>query len=180
MHFDLEKPHRMFVGLRDVGGNEGSTSALSFVVLDFGWESLVSMSPDATAMVVDGAALNITPLGVSMVPPPMSTASLQLRCACVHASLLPLTPDCARYRWMLATLSSDGHVALFDGSNKCADTSVAKTARGYNPPTLVAGFDLASVAGMENVDVTTLRRIQLLRAPLGFQLAFLATLPCEE
>src|SRR3546814_5396816 len=128
---------------------------MSFIFLDFGWESLVSMSPDATAIVVDGATFNSTPLGVSMVPPPMSTSSLKLPSACVHAALLPLTEECSPYNWMLVTLSSNGHVTLFDGSNKFADLTIAKTARGYNPPTQVASFDLHAVSWLENVDLPT-------------------------
>ena len=58
-------------------------SSLSFRMVDLKWDLTISDTVDSSIALVDGSTVLLTPLGISVVPPPMSAFKLTLPGACI-------------------------------------------------------------------------------------------------
>jgi elongator complex protein 1 len=110
--FDAEKPYRMYQGWFSVDQLAGGKPSIFVSIIDVVWDHTVSMSPEATAVVVDGCALNLTEIGCAMIPPPMCAGSFTLPSPCRHVSFLSTSEHLES--WLFVCACSDGHVLVLD------------------------------------------------------------------
>ena len=123
VQWDREQPHTLHL--------VSATAALS---LGFAWATVVSAQ--ATAAVVDGHELQLTPFEVAVIPPPMAATKLSL---------------VAEERVCAVAWSAQGHVLLHTSSGALALVKVQRHTMPMAPPQLVATVTCASVSTMSTM-----------------------------
>lgn len=87
-------------------------------IIDAVWDVTTSTTPDATTVVVNGADLLVTPLGISLVPPPMSRYKVTLTNPCLQSCFWQHTV------WGLVCLCDNYSIALLHGDDAGSPTVI--------------------------------------------------------
>ena len=108
-------------------------------IIDVAWDVTTSTTPDASTVVVNGTDLLITPLGISLVPPPMSRYRVSLTNACLQSSFWQHTT------WGLVCLCDNYSIALIQGDD-------------VGNPSVIGNINLFNEAkSYEQIDLTALK-----------------------
>lgn len=98
-------------------------------MVDLGWDVCSSLTEDASVAVLDGRSVLLTPMGIIVTPPPMSTYKVTLPsvcnyatfakpCSCVKCHSAAATDVDASVEWMLACLCDDATLHIVSGDKK--------------------------------------------------------------
>jgi elongator complex protein 1 len=88
--FDNELVNRFYMAQSIEGSVKSDKCIPGFRVVEFNWDVSVSATSDSTCLVIDGNRLLFTPLGLAIVPPPMSLFE-------VKNSILENEASCCKY-----------------------------------------------------------------------------------
>lgn len=102
-------------------------------IVDYTWDIYSSDSRDCSVGVVDGAQILMTPLGQSVIPPPMSKFRLNLPSQAVHASFCS---NRFKKNWDLLVLCDNYMLRLFDSedggsSHKHSDINLIQVIKDF-------------------------------------------------
>ena len=151
LEFHDENPYELIITLMRPG-----SQCCELINFEFCWDHDISNDDLATAAVIDGKVLHLTPLSIAMVPPPMSVISLEFEHPVRHISFSPFLSTPVS---MLVFLSNGDLVFLGDNGENIV-SSQCMIGR-YNIPKVVCRCNIDDLVGIDRFDFNTIRQITL-------------------
>lgn len=153
--FDIEKPYDLLIIKKPK-----DDMVLSWSSYEFCWDHNISCDDLATATVIDGELLNLSPLALAVVPPPMCASSLKFDAPVIHVTRIN---DSSSPISLVAHLSN-GDILFLGGTADGLDIATPSLIPRFTPPRLVARCNVANDNSESDIgiDLSTIRQVTAL------------------